>query len=197
MKQWNACGMFVTEQLLFTTRQNKDGDACNKRHVLMFLWYELDLFFHVYNKRRRQWTVNILYHKLRFFSLHPVFSVSSNLACTVYVTQWQRVDVKFVSLMEVYFQCNLAVEDGRHSHITVVFVLLSVLCVMQEKKRRKWKKNTQLFESLLKQKPETQKSDPLKIYDKHDFKTFFIHLTEILTQQALKAYLFAVASWQC
>ena len=45
-----------------------------------------------------------------FVSLHPVFSVSSNLACTVCVTQWQHVDVKFVSLMEVYFQCNLSVD---------------------------------------------------------------------------------------
>ena len=55
-------------------------------------------------------------------------------------------------------------------------------------------KNMQHFE---RQKPETPKSDPLEIYDKHDFKTF-IQLTTISTgQQTLKAYLFAVASWRC
>lgn len=32
MKHWNACGMFVTEQLPFTNETKKDSDACNKRH---------------------------------------------------------------------------------------------------------------------------------------------------------------------
>ena len=41
------------------------------------------------------------------------------------------------------------------------------------KKEEKIKQKQQRFERLLKQKPETEKSDPLEIYDKHDFKTFF------------------------
>ena len=65
--------MFVSEQLLYTKETKKDTDAYNKTLLFAFrplfcvFWCDYDLSYHVCTKSRRQWTLNIHFHKLGFY----------------------------------------------------------------------------------------------------------------------------------
>ena len=119
LRTFLACGMFVAEHLLFTcTTETKETDAYNKIHCSLlsghysvFFWCDLDLSYIVYNKSRRQWALNIHFHKLGFHFLTSSVSLSSNLACTVIVTQQQFVDWwKLILPLVVWFQTGYSIK---------------------------------------------------------------------------------------
>ena len=126
-KHWNTCGMFVAEQLLFTcTTETKETVMLTIKHIvlcfqaiiqcfkktvfLMWSWSILQcISYNVYNKSRRQWALNIYFHKLGFHFLTSSVSVSSNLACTVIVTQQQFVDW-WKLILVVWFQTGYSIK---------------------------------------------------------------------------------------
>ena len=80
-------------------------------HYSVFFWCDLDLSYNVCNKSRRQWALNIHFHKLGFHFLTSSVSISSNLACTVIVTQQQFFDWWKLTLpLVVWFQTGYSIK---------------------------------------------------------------------------------------